>query len=165
MGGSTGGRIPSSDLRKLEERASQRLKEAVDQSTPNAFISFSAKDLNEVNLLRGQAKNDNSDVEFSDYSVKSPYNSTDADYIKRKIREKIDLCSVTVVYLSENAATSKWVNWEIKESLKQGKGVIGTYSGNTPPTSVPPAFSEAGCTAVKWGSNLSDAIKEARETR
>jgi TRAP-type C4-dicarboxylate transport system substrate-binding protein len=29
-----------------------------------------------------------------------------------------------VVYLSEKTATSKWVNWEIEESIKRGKGVI-----------------------------------------
>lgn len=55
---------------------------------------------------------------------------------------------MTVVYLSEKTASSKWVNWEIEESLKRGKGVIGVYKGDTPPARVPPAFQQNGCKAV-----------------
>jgi len=41
----------------------------------NVFISFVAEDLNEVNLLRGQARNENSDLEFSDWSLSEPFDS------------------------------------------------------------------------------------------
>jgi hypothetical protein len=40
------------------------------------FLSFVEEDLTSVNLFRGQAKNKNSDLEFSDYSVMDPYDST-----------------------------------------------------------------------------------------
>jgi hypothetical protein len=73
-----------------------------------------------VNLLRGQSKNDKTDLQFDDHSVKEPYDSTNADYIQRNIREKIDHCSVTLVYLTDKTASSKWGNWEIEESLKRG---------------------------------------------
>ena len=76
-----------------------------------------------VNLLRGQAKNENSNIEFNDYSLKAPFNSKDADYIKRGIREQIRQSSVTVVYLSDKTADSEWVDWEIQESIAMGKGV------------------------------------------
>ena len=36
-----------------------------------AFLSFVEEDLNVVNLFRGQAKNQNSDLEFADYSTLS----------------------------------------------------------------------------------------------
>src|SRR5262245_37657980 len=110
MGGSGGGGIPSSDLKRLEERAKEALQKSARETSRHVFISFAYEDLDEVNLLRGQAKNENADLAFDDHSVKEAFDSANADYIKRQIREKIDRCSVTVVYLSKNSASSKWVN-------------------------------------------------------
>lgn len=91
------------------------------------FISFSHEDLQDVNLLRGQAKNSNLSLQFDDYSIKSPFNSTDAYYIKKNISEKIRRCSVTMVYLTKNSAFSDWVRWEIQESQRQDKKVFAIY--------------------------------------
>lgn len=166
MGGGSGGGIPSDTFRKLEESAKQKLREASTDVSHHVFISFAAEDLEEVNLLRGQAKNDKSDLQFDDYSVKEAFDSTDADYIRRQIREKIDKASVTIVYLSDNSARSRWVNWEIEESLKRGKGVIGVYKGDAPPTSLPTTFTENGCKCVKWTHDgLMKAIDEATQKR
>lgn len=167
MGGSSGGGLYSSDIKSLEERAKQKLTDAAKGDiSRHVFISFDHEDLNEVNLLRGQAKNEKVDLQFDDHSVKEPYDSTNADYIKRQIREKIDRCSVTVVYLSEKTASSKWVNWEIEESIKRGKGVIGVYKGDKVPSSVPPAFQQNGCKSVKWEhAALTKAIEDASTKR
>lgn len=166
MGGGSGGGLLSSDIKSLEEKVKQRLAEAKGDVSRHVFISFDHEDLNEVNLMRGQAKNDNVDLQFDDHSVKEPYDSINADYIKRNIREKIDRCSVTVVYLTDKTASSKWVNWEIEESLKRGKGVIGVYKGDTSPTMMPPAFQQNGCKAVKWEhAAMMKAIEEASTRR
>ena len=50
------------------------------------FVSFVVEDQDLVNIFRGQAKNKNSDLEFSDHSVKEPYDSTNAPHIRSKIR-------------------------------------------------------------------------------
>lgn len=166
MGGGSGGGLFNSDIKSLEDKVKQRLAEAKGDISRHVFISFDHEDLDEVNLLRGQAKNDKLDLHFDDHSVKEPYDSANADYIKRNIREKIDRCSVTVVYLSEKTASSKWVNWEIEESLKRGKGVIGVYKGDAPPSRVPQAFGQNGCKAVKWEhAALTKAIEEANSKR
>lgn len=166
MGGGSGGSLSSSDIRRLEEKAKQKLTDATGDSSRHVFISFDHENLDEVNLLRGQAKNDRVDLQFDDHSVKEPFDSTNADYIKRQIREKIDRCSVTVVYLSDKTASSKWVNWEIEESIKRGKGVIGVYQGDKVPTRVPPAFQQNGCKAVKWEhAALMKAIEDASTKR
>lgn len=162
MGGSFGGGLFSSDIRSLEENAKKRLADV----SRHVFISFDHADLDEVNLLRGQAKNDKMDLQFDDYSVKEPYDSTNADDIKRNIREKIDRCSVTLVYLTDKTASSKWVNWEIEESLKRGKSVIGVYKRETPPGSTPPAFQQNRCKAVKWEhAVMTKAIEDASTKR
>ena len=106
MGGSSGGSIPSSDIKSLEAKAKKWLAEAKSDISRHVFISFDHEDLDEVNLLRGQAKNEKVDLQFDDHSVKEPYDSSNADYIQRNIREKIDRCSVTVVYLTENHSGS-----------------------------------------------------------
>ena len=166
MGGGSGGGLFSSDIRSLEDRVKQRLAEAKGDVSRHVFISFDHEDLDEVNLLRGQARNDKLDLQFDDHSVKEPYDSSNADYIKRNIREKIDRCSVTLVYLSEKTASSKWVNWEIEESLKRGKGVIGVYKGDAPPARTPPAFQQNRCKAVKWEhAALTKAIEDASTSR
>lgn len=166
MGGGGGGSIPSSDLRQLEEKAKQTLKSSSGDASRHLFISFAYEDVNEVNLLRGQAKNGNSDLQFDDYSVKEAFDSSNADYIKRQIRERIDRCSVTLVYISEHSATSKWVHWEIEESLRRGKGVRGVYAGDKPPANLPPALVANGCKIVKWEhAALMKAIEEASQKR
>jgi len=99
MGGSGGGGISSSHLKQLESKAKKSIKDAASIEGRHVFTSFAHEDLNDVNLLRGQAKNDKSDLVFDDYSVKEPFNSENADYIRQKIREKIERSSVTVVYL------------------------------------------------------------------
>jgi hypothetical protein len=166
MGGGRGGGISSDDLRRLEDRAKQRLRDAGSDVSRHVFISFAHEDLDEVNLLRGQAKNEGTDLEFSDYSVKEPFDSANADYIRRQIRERIDQTSVSIVYLTPNSAKSPWVNWEIEESLRRGKGVVGVYKGESPPRDLPPAFVENKCKSVQWThEGLARAIEEASANR
>jgi len=167
MGGSRGGGIPSDNFRKLEERAKQELnKTSEGDASPHVFISFAYEDLDEVNLLRGQAKNDKSDLQFDDYSVKEAFDSANADYVKREIREKLDRTSVTIVYLSDNSAKSEWVNWEIEESIKRGKGIVGVYKSDAPPTNLPKVFTDNDCKSVKWThEELTKAINMATKKR
>lgn len=166
MGGGSGSGLYMSDIKSLEEKVKQRLAEAKMDVSRHVFISFDHEDLDDVNLLRGQAKNEKLDLQFDDHSVKEPYESENADYIKRSIREKIDRCSVTMVYLTDKTASSKWVNWEIEESLSRGKGVIGVYKGDTPPARTPAAFRQNGCKVVKWEhAAMVNAIEDASTKR
>jgi len=152
-------------LQKLEDEAKKILKSGSDESqSTNIFISFVEEDLNEVNLLRGQAKNKDSELEFRDYSVKEPYESKNADYIKRNIREKIKQTSVTLVYLSNSTSNSKWVNWEIEESIKLGKQVLAVYQGDSAPKNLPAAMKENNIKAVKWShAEIMNAIKKTKK--
>jgi hypothetical protein len=164
MGG--GGRSFSyNDLIDVEKKAKEEIKKSEERIKRNVFISFDSDDLDEVNLLRGQAKNDNNALEFSDCSLKEPFDSVNAEYIKRGIREKIDKASVTIVYLTNDSAKSRWVNWEIEESLKRGKGVIGVYQGDIP-SALPKCFKENNLKVIPWKhKELSEAIEAAAINR
>jgi hypothetical protein len=151
-GGGPGNRL--GDIKGLEERARAALREG----KRNVFISFAAEDLDEVNLLRAQAKNEHNDIEFNDHSVKEPYDSNRAAYIKQKISERIERASVCVVYLSKDTAQSKWVRWEVERCLELGKKVVATYAGNRTPANMPDWIRGKGIKAVPW-SGLTDELK------
>ena len=141
----------------LESRAKEILKQG-DSGRKNVFISFAYEDVNEVNLLRGQAKNENSDIEFNDRSVREGFDSTRGEYIRQKLRERINQCSTTVVFLSNDTASSKWVAWEVEKSLELCKRVIGVHSGESQPSSVPDFIQKNQIKVVPW-SRLAEELK------
>ncbi len=168
MGGSGGGGRNLTDREKaaLENTARSSMRQAAEPEKHNVFISFAMEDNKEVNLLRGQAKNDDSSLEFNDYSVKEAFDSKNAEYIKRGIREKIKQCSVTLVYVSNETGNSKWVDWEIRESIRLGKGVVAMYQGDTKPTNLPPAIKEFNVKLVPWNHEaITSAVHKAAKKR
>ncbi len=166
MGGG-GGQGPSrDDLSRLEELARKKLREGAEPSKYNVFISFVSEDINEVNLLRGQAKNESSDIEFNDWSLREPFDSRRAEYIKRGIRDRIERSSITLVYVSEHTADSKWVDWEIRESVRMGKGVIAVHKGESPPQKIPNALTELKIPIIRWTQKgMASAIEKASKKR
>ena len=115
MGGGGGGSRSIGDIQSLVDKAKQELRDGEQAGKKNVFISFAHDDINTVNLLRGQAKNDNVPLEFNDWSISEPIDSERATYIKQKISDRIAQCSVTVVFLSAATPKSPWVEWEIEE--------------------------------------------------
>jgi len=80
-----------------------------------------------VNLFRAQARNTRSSLEFADFSVKTPYNSTNASYIKQQISERIRACTLTMCLYGPTTYTSPWVTWELERSLELGKPLMGVW--------------------------------------
>lgn len=166
-GGGGGGRgLTPDELKALEQKAKKSMKDPGTTGKCNVFISFVEEDLNDVKMLRGQAKNQNSDIEFNDWSLQKPFDSKEAEYIKRGIRERIRQCSVTVVYVSDKTAESKWVDWEIRESIAMGKGVVAMHKGDTPPARLPKAVTDNKVPVVQWNQKeLAKAIKKQSDGR
>ncbi len=95
---------------------------------PRVFISFDYDhDRNYANMLRAWAKNENIDFDIYDESVTVPVNSQNADYIKRRIRQKIKRASVTLCLIGENTWRSGWVNWEIETSANMGNALVAVF--------------------------------------
>ncbi len=165
MGGGGGYSFSPVDKKELEKKAKEHLRNA-GESKRNVFISFSSDDMDEVNLLRGQAKNEGVDLEFSDHSVKKAYNSEQDEYIKRQIRGKIEKASVTMVYLSPNSMKSDWVKWEIEQSKKMGKGVIAVFKGDKLPANIPSYIKDNVSSIVQWKhASIMKAIEDASRNR
>lgn len=154
---------------RIIDRLSKVAQDSFNNAQPekrNIFISFDHRDVVEVNFLRGQAKNENNDLEFNDYSLKEPYNSEKAEYIKNGIRERIRQASVTLIYISHITHESEWVDWEVRESMEQGKGVICLHKGDIPPAILPKFISEFGLKVIPWKHNeLITSIEQAAKNR
>ena len=125
------------------------------------FISFKIEDRQQVEGFRLLARNPNVDFEFYDESVRVPFDSANAEYIRRKIREKIQRCSVTVCLIGTATYQSKWVEWEIRESAKLGKGLLGVWLKDTYGP-VPQALRDLKAEIVPWNVQQIDrAIERA----
>ena len=147
MGGAgVGGWNRLGDVEALEEVA----RNLRANGKRNVFISLATEDINEGNLLRAQGENENSDIEFNDHSVRAPYDSASAEYIRRKISERINRCSKTVVYLSVATANSRWVRWEVERSLELGKSVIAVHPGKIYSGWLPGWLRRNEITVVPW---------------
>ena len=89
------------------------------------FISFDHDDTEQVNGFLG-LRNIIDNFEFYNHKLDHRINSPNAEYVMRVIREEfISPASVTVVLIGNRTADSGWVRWEIAESNRQGKGILG----------------------------------------
>lgn len=168
MGGGGGGWTPSSnrvsDIDKLKDIARRELEKPAPEPRRRVFLSFRGEDKTLVDLFRGQAKNKNTDLDFIDFSLRAPFNSENAEYIKRGIRERIRQSSVTVVLITESTHKSEWVDWEIRESARLGKGVVGVRLRDDASMKIPDAIEECEFRVVGWNhSEIRQAINEAAE--
>ncbi len=124
-----------------------------------AFLSFVQEDLNVVNLFRGQALNENNDLEFDDYSIKEPFDSRNADYIGRGITAQIKFATLTICLYGPTTYTSKWVNWELEKTLSLGKPMMGVNLYSDGRTKYHPATLEKW-PRVDW--NISQIVATMR---
>ena len=63
--------------------------------------------------------------------------------------------------MSEKTADRKWVNWEIRESIAMGKGVVAMHKGDKAPSRLPKAVTDNNVPVVPWNQReLTKAIKE-----
>jgi hypothetical protein len=68
--------------------------------------------------------------------------------------------------VSDKTADSKWVDWEIRESIAMGKGVVAMHKGDSAPARLPKAVIEYKVPVVSWNQKeLAKAIKKQSENR
>jgi len=128
------------------------------------FISFKIEDRPKVEGFRLLARNPNVDFDFYDESVRAPFDSTNAEYIRRQIREKLQRCSVTVCLIGATTYQSRWVDWEIRESARLGKGLVGVRLKDTYGP-VPRALQDLGAGIVSWDIGQIERAIEGAATR
>jgi hypothetical protein len=127
-------------------------------ATKRIFISYDYEnDGHYKNLLVAWDKNKEFDFNFYDGSVTVAVDSKDADYIKTKIKPKIEASSHLLCIVGKETHKSKWIDWEIRTAVNLKKKLIGVKieKGNT----APQALLNAGAT---WALSFTfDSIKKA----
>jgi hypothetical protein len=126
------------------------------------FFSFLGEDAQRVHGLRLLAANPNFDLEFYDESVRIPFNSQNAAYIKERIKEKISRASITVCLISEQTGASDWVNWELHESAQQGNTIIAMALKDVQQAVLPALIRTKSITFHAWNPTvLNELISRA----
>lgn len=98
---------------------------------PRAFISFEMEDRWARDFLVRQAKDERNDIQFVDYSVQNPWDTS----WKTQCRERIGRTKGTIVLIGETTHKSEAVLWEISETSRQDHYIFGIQisSGKTYP--------------------------------
>jgi hypothetical protein len=128
------------------------------------FIAYQHADQMKAKGFNLMSYADNVDVSFVGRHLLDPVDSTNADYIRAKVREQMSGTSVTVVLLGDDTADSSWVDWEIEESLDKGNGLVGIRLGDG--AQVPQRLVDCGAEILDWFRpddvhEFTDAIERA----
>ena len=126
----------------------------------NVFISHIHEDDDGLTDLKGLVSRKG--LTCRDASItKGKFNAAqNEDYIKYQIlAPRINWCSVLVVYISADTASSDWVNWEISYAHKQGKRIVGVWERGSKDSEMPEVLERYGDALVGWnGESIIDAI-------
>lgn len=90
-----------------------------------AFLSLVEDDLKLVTLFGATPRTTALTWRFADHSIREPFDSTDAVYIRRGITSQLNPASITICRYGPPTYTSPWVFWERGKSLELGKPVMG----------------------------------------
>lgn len=137
------------------------------------FISFDHDDTQGVNGFIG-CRECVEGLDFYNHKLDHRIKSNDVAYVTRVIREEyIRPASVTVVLIGNNTANSDWVRWEIAESTREGKGILGIRLKDTwgpipdgvPENAVGTWQPDKFVSWIEWAYQQSEAAKRAQLKR
>lgn len=113
-------------------------------ATKRVFVAFAIEDVELKRLFTGQAKHDRTPFEFTDMSVKEPWDEA----WKAKCRSRIKGCDGVIALISKNLKNASGARWEIKCAKEEGKPLLGVYIGGAGILDVPDEL--MGVKKVEW---------------
>lgn len=117
--GSAAVRVPHKVIDAVSQQNEARMPKR------RVFISFDHDDTAQVNGFLG-LRNIMDNLEFYNHKLDREIQGQSDEYKRRRIREKyIRPASVTIVLIGNRTAFSKWVGWEIEDSVAEGNGLLG----------------------------------------
>jgi len=121
----------------------------------NIFISHYGGDEKYIEEFKSLiSKHGNYEIRDSSIVESEPNNATNTEYIKSKIRSKIDWAGKIIVLIGQKTHERDWVNWEIEYAAKSGdKNIIGVFLPGAADADIPEALEEFGYACVTWNSD------------
>lgn len=114
------------------------------------FLSFAFEDRAQVQGFRLLRWNTNIESEFFDSSLLTPVQSQNVNYIMQSIRDRMSNTSVTVVLIGPTTHKSSWVDWEIKETVRRGNGLLGIRLKGNDYATLPAALAVPRARVGNW---------------
>lgn len=111
---------------------------------PRIFVSFAIEDEGTKNLFTGQAKHDKVPYEFTDMSVKNPWDSE----WKKNCRSRIKGCDGMIVLITKHLKNADGALWEIRCAKEEGIPIIGVYMSGSTIADVPAELN--GIKKITW---------------
>lgn len=113
------------------------------------FVAFAIEDERQRDFLKGQSLSPRAPYEFTDMSVKDPYDSG----WKEKVRTRIRRSHGVIALVSEDSLASEGQQWEIQCAKEESKPILGIWAYSNDRTNL------VGVRTVVWGdTNISNFI-------
>ncbi|WP_445442619.1 TIR domain-containing protein [Clavibacter sp. km1a] len=113
-------------------------------ANPRAFISFEMEDRYARDFLVQQARDSNNDIEFVDYSVQNPWDTS----WKTNCSLRIARTKGTIVLIGATTHKSEAVLWEIAETKRQGHHLFGIQTQTNSTFTIPGGLPAAS--VIRW---------------
>lgn len=99
---------------------------------PRAFVGFGSTDIHYFRLMQAWKANSKFDFNFTDCQLVNSINSQDEAYIKRLLRERINMAGTFISLIGEDTKNkSNFVDWEIEVAKEKECRLIGVnLNGN-----------------------------------
>jgi hypothetical protein len=96
------------------------------------FSFYYEEDVQRASVVRNSGALKEGDVEFIDGSLWEKAKRQSDAAIQRLIDDALTRTAVTAVLIGTNTFGREWVNYEISESMRLRKGLLGIYIHNIP---------------------------------
>lgn len=128
--------------------------------TYNIFISHSWDHLDDLKNLR-KLLNDRGyfNVEFEEFTPENPINSINPNYMKQRIRERIQNSDIVIGLAGVYASHSEWMRWELTTAKTIRKPILGVVPRGQ--TNVSQVVNDCADKIVRWNTeSIVSAIRE-----
>lgn len=112
------------------------------------FVSFAIEDKNYRDLLRGQALNTNSPIEYTDMSAKKAWDSK----WKTNCRQRIKTCDGVIALISKHTRLADGAKWEMKCANEEGIPMIGVHIHKDDKGQIPPELKNRRVVNWTWSA-------------
>ncbi len=93
---------------------------------PRTFVGFSSTDIHYWYLMLAWKENENIDFNFTNCQLHKEIRSNDEAYIKRVVRERINMAGKYAMLIGEDTRYKyKYVRWEAEVAIEKGCTIIG----------------------------------------
>lgn len=133
---------------------------------PRTFVSFSSTDLKYYRTMMMWNANEGIDLNFEDYQLDDPVNSTNPYYINSVLRRKIRRVDTFILLIGDDTwQKTIFVKSEVEVAIEKGCRLIGMNlnNGRSKDWLCPDFFAEKGALFVPFSSRIAaEALKPWR---